>query len=63
VKRGRLIRSRPTLYVASSRLDLALELMFPASDPISVYIPELDGVGNRTADVTTARVVATGDNE
>jgi hypothetical protein len=39
-------------------LDLALELTFPASDPISVYIPKVDDVGKRTPDTKTPGAVA-----
>jgi hypothetical protein len=44
-------------------LDLALELTFPASDPISVYIPEVDDVGTKTADAKAPGAVATQHND
>jgi hypothetical protein len=46
-----------------SRLDLALELTFPASDPISVYLPEVDDLGKKTVDAKAPRVVATQHDE
>ena len=37
-------------------LDSALEMTFPASDPISVYIPEIDVAEDKAADGEKALV-------